>query len=91
MWLDEVVYVEQFYRFMQGILVNQLKQVLYGLKQILRVWYLVICYFLKEKSFTTTYFDQNVFISIDKQLFIAIFVDDLLLFGANKAQIDLFK
>lgn len=89
--LDEIVYVEQPHGFVQGFLVCRLKRALYGLKQAPRVWYSVIRDFLKEKGFTATNSDQGVFISADKQLFIAIYVDDLLLFGAIKSQIDALK
>ena len=47
--------------------------------------------FLKEKGFTPTQLDQNVFISADKQLFLTIYMNDLLLFGANKLQINKLK
>ena len=89
--LDEVVYVEQPHGFVQGVLVCRLKRALYGLKQAPRVWYSVIRDFLKEKGFTATNSDQSVFISADKQLFLAIYVDDLLLFGANESQINTLK
>ena len=89
--LDEVVYVKQPHGFVQGVLICQLKRALYGLKQARKVWYLVIRDFLKEKGFTATNSDQSVFISADKQLFLAIYIDDLLLFGANKSQINTLK
>ena len=89
--LNEIIYIEQPHGFVQGILVYQLKQVLYNLKQSARVQYSVICNFLKEKSFTAKDFDQSVFISTDKHLFLAIYVDNLLLFGANEAQLDVLK
>ena len=89
--LDEVVYVEQPHGFVQGIFVCRLKRALYGLKQAPRVWYAVIRDFLKEKGFVATDADQSVFISTNKQLFIAIYVDDLLLFGADEAQINVLK
>lgn len=72
-------------------MVCQLKQAIYSLKQALQVWYSVIEEFLKEKRFTTIEFNQSVFISANKQLISAIYVDDLLLFGANKANINVFK
>lgn len=61
--LDEIVYVEQPHRFVQGILVCRLIQALYGLKQAPRVWYAVIRDFLKVKGFLATDADQSVFIS----------------------------
>lgn len=39
---DEIVYVEQPYSFVQGVLVCRLKRALYDLKQAPRVWYSVI-------------------------------------------------
>ena len=89
--LDEIVYVEQTRGFVQGILVCRLRRALYGLKQAPRVWYAVIQDFIKEKGFVATNVGLNVFISADKKLFIAIYVDDLLLFGANEAQINVLK
>lgn len=89
--LDEIVYVEQPHGFVQGVLVCRLKRALYGLKQAPRVWYSVIRDFLKEKGFTAAESDQSVFISADKQLILAIYVDDLLLFGANGAKINVLK
>ena len=89
--LNKIVYIEQLHGFVQGILVCWLKQTLYIFKQAPRVWYLVICNFLKEKDFIATNFNQNIFISINKHLFLAIYVDDLLLFGTNETQLDILK
>lgn len=89
--LDKIVYIEQSHGFVQGILICWLKQALYSLKQTLRVWYLVICNFLKEKDFIAINFDQNELYSTNKHLFLAIYVNDLLLFGANEVQIDVLK
>ena len=76
---------------MQNILICQLKQVIYGLKQALKVWYLVICNFLKEKSFRAIDSDQSIFISTNKHLFLAIYIDNLFLVRANKVQLDNLK
>lgn len=89
--LDEIVYVKQPHDFVQGVLGCRLQRALYSLKQSPRVWYLVIRDFLKEKSFIPTQSDQSVFILADKQLFFTIYMDDLLLFGANKSQNNKFK
>ena len=89
--LDKIVYVEQPDGFVEGLLVCQLKRALYGLKRAPRVWYSVIRDFLKQRRFTATESDQSVCISADKQLFLTIYVNDLLLFGANEAQINVLK
>ena len=81
---DEIISVEQLHEFLKSIPVYQLKQALYGLKHAPRVWYLVICNFLKDKNFIVTDFDQSMFISINKHLFLAIYVNNLFLFGTNK-------
>lgn len=88
---DEIVYIEQPCRFVQGVLVFWLQRVFYGLKQAPKVWYFIIWDFLKQKKFTPKDSDQSLFISAYKQLFFAIYVNDLFSFGANKTKINVLK
>ena len=53
--------------------------------------YFVICNFLKENNFTATNSDQNIFISINKNIFFAIYIGNLFLFGAIEEPLDIFK
>ena len=81
-FLDESIYVIQPTLFEQGE--NQvclLRKALYGLKQSSRVWYQTLQDFLQKMGFKRTESDHGVFVSRD--MFIAIYVDDLLIFGKD--------
>ena len=90
--LDEDVYVTQLDDFIEDLeLVCHLLKALYGLKQAPRVWYEVIRIFLKELSFESIEFDHSVFVSKDKKIFIAIYVDDFLIISVDMAYINVIK
>ncbi len=83
-FLDEEIYIMQPTMFEDGITrVCFVKKALYGLKQALRVWYQTLLDFLRKLDFHKTEADHGLFVSADKTMFIAIYVDDLLLFGAD--------
>lgn len=91
-FLDEAIYIKQPEGFIEDpSLVCLLKKALYGLKQSPRVWYGVIHDFLKNLGFSTSNQDHSVFISSDKQTFICVYVDDLLIFGKDKKFIATIK
>ena len=72
-----------------GSTVCLLKKALYGLKQSPRVWYQTLQDFLHKPSVQKTNTDHRLFISADRTIFIAVYVDNLLLFGAeNNPKID---
>lgn len=60
-----------------------LKKVLYTLKQVPKVWYQILLDFLWKLDFHKIEADHGLFISVNKTMFINIYVDDLLLFGTN--------
>ena len=60
-----------------------LEKALYGLKQAPRVWYQTLLDFLRKLDFHKTEADHGLFVLADKTMFIAVYVDDLLLFGAD--------
>ncbi len=60
-----------------------LKKTLYGLKLVPRVWYQTLLDFLRKLNFHKTEADHGLFVSADKTIFIAVHLDDLLLFGAD--------
>ena len=83
-YLDELIYVEQPHLFVTNAgQVCRLRKALYGLKQSAQVWYQTLVDFLVKLGFHRLEQDHGVFVSEDKQLFIAIYVDDLLIFGAD--------
>ena len=91
-FLDEEVFVEQPHGFAESpILVCLLRKALYGLKQAPRVWSVMLRNYLNKLGFYETESDKSLFVSEDKQMFIAVYVDDLLIFGKDMERIDLIK
>jgi hypothetical protein len=84
--LDEDVYVIQPHMFEfeeneDDTLVCKLKRALYDLKQAPKVWYDTIHKFLTGLRFKRSNWDHAVFTK--NGIFLAMYVDDLLLFGPN--------
>lgn len=80
----EEIYIMQPTMFEDGTTrVSFLKKFLYGLKQAPRVWYQTLLDFLGKLEFCKTEADHGLFVLVDKTIFIAVYVDDLLLFGAD--------
>ena len=89
--LDEEIYIEQPEKSKNGTdRICLLKKALYGLKQSPRVWYHTLADFLREQGLEPLTTDCSVF-HLNGTLFIAIYVDDLLLFGPNMAAIRALK
>ncbi len=83
-FLDEEIYIMQPTMFEDGTSrVCLLKKALYGLKQAPRVWYQTLLDFLRILDFHKTEADHVLFVSADKTIFIAVYMDDLLLFSAD--------
>ncbi len=53
------------------------------MKKAQRVWYQTLLDFLRKLDFHKTEADHGLFVSADKTIFIAVYVDHLLLFGAD--------
>lgn len=87
-FLDETIYVEQPHQFVEGTKVCRLRKALYGLKQSPRVWYMTLVDFLHKLGFQRSKSDYGVFILKDRSTYIAVYVDDLLLFGSNTKILD---
>ena len=80
-FLDEVIYVTQFILFEiknKKQIVCILKKAFYDLKQTSRVWYQTIQNFLQKLEFKRC--DSNHDVFTNETIFIAIYVNDLLLF-----------
>jgi len=84
--LEEEIYVVQpnGYEKEKGK-VCKLKRALYGLKQSPRLWYEVMHRFLDSLGYTRIHADNSVF--RNGTLFVAVYVDDILICGPNKDEI----
>ena len=67
----------------------RLRKALYGLKQSPRIWYDTLANFMKEQGFFPTASDPGIFAK--GLLFVAIYVDDLLIAGASLDEISALK
>jgi hypothetical protein len=95
--LQEEVYMEQpeGYTVLSasgGKLVCRLRKSLYGLKQAPRVWYNDIdTYFTGTLGLTRSQEDQNVYLSVQANIIVLLFVDDILLFSPSLDAIQTMK
>ena len=80
-FLDEKMYVRQSTRMKDETnRVCFLKKILYDLKQFSRVWYQILQDFFHKLSFKRIETNHDFFVSIDKSIFVVVYVDDLLFF-----------
>lgn len=63
--------------------VAKLKRCIYGLKQSPREWFLRLLTFLRPKGFVPSVFDPCVLMHDSGRLFLAVYVDDISLFGES--------
>src|SRR5579859_3643722 len=93
--LEEEIYMEQPEGFevgsMEDDLVCRLKKSLYGLKQAPRVWNHKIRHYLKSIGFDQLYSDPCVYINKTTGIIIAMWVDDLIIFGKDMTSINALK
>ena len=93
--LEEEIYMEQPEGFKVGTededLVCRLRKSLYGLKQAPRVWNRKIRHFLRSIGFKPTYSDPCVYVHGRTGVIIAMWVDDLIIFGRDIADIEDLK
>jgi len=93
--LDEEIYMDQPDGYIDDQeLVCCLRKSLYGLKQAPCVWYKVMDVFFKRQGFEKSTCDLAVYIKKNGNtllLVVAVYVDDLLIAGANMAEIDQLK
>jgi hypothetical protein len=93
--LEEEIYMEQPEGFRVGKdeedLVCLLRKSLYGLKQAPRVWNRKIRRFLESISFTPIYSDPCVYVNKTTGIIIAMWVDDLIIFGKNLSDVENLK
>ena len=83
-FLDEVIYMEQSHLFATELdKVCKLIKALYGLKQVPHIWYKTFVELVKKLRFTRLELNYRIVVSVNKQLFIAVYIDNLLIFGMD--------
>ena len=88
--VKEEIYVNQPKGFNNGTgRVCRLNKALYGLKQSPRVWYQTLSEFLVDAGFRPLNSDSSVFAK--GSMYIAVYVDDLLLIGPDIINIKIIK
>jgi hypothetical protein len=88
--IDHEIYVEQPYHMTDGTpRVCKLRKALYGLKQAPRIWYQTLTNFLRNLGFEPITADFGIFVR--SNMYIAVYVDDLLIVGPSIAEIKKIK
>ena len=72
-------------------LVCKLEKALYGLKQAPRAWYNTLSTFMENAHLKPLRSDYAVFVNDNRSLIVAVYVDDILIFGNNKQEIQKLK
>ena len=89
--LEDKVYIEIPTGFEQPNMVCKLNKAFYSLKQAPRVWFKTLTDFLILFGYAAIPEDPSVYRNKETGIYIAIYVDDLLLFGADKLAIAALK
>jgi Reverse transcriptase (RNA-dependent DNA polymerase) len=93
--VSEEIYVEQPTGFEAGghggPKVCRLKRALYGLKQSARLWQEKLSRVLQSLGYTPTSADHCIYRNAETGIVVATYVDDFLIFGPRKDQIDELK
>ena len=88
--IDYEIFVEQPYGMTDGTTkVCKLRKALYGLKQAPRIWYQTLTNFLRGLGFEPINADLGIFVR--SSMYIAVYVDDLLIVGPSIAEIKRIK
>ncbi len=88
-FFDKVIYMKQPHQFATELdTVCKLIKALYGMKKAPHVWYKTLVKYLKKLGFTQLEFDYGIFVSANKQIFITVYVDELLIFGLNVPRLE---
>jgi hypothetical protein len=89
-YIDHEIYVEQPHHMTDGTTkVCKLRKALYGLKQAPRIWYQTLTNFLRTLGFEPINADLGIFVR--SGVYIAVYVDDLLIIGPSIAEIKSIK
>lgn len=89
-YIGHEIYVEQPHHITDGTpRVCKLRKALYGLKQAPRIWYQTLTNFLRNLGFEPISADLALYVRSD--IYIAVYVDDLLIVGPSIAEIRKIK
>lgn len=89
--IDREIYMQQPEEYKNGSQVCKLHKSIYGLKQASRLWNLKLNSVLQELGMIQSKTDPCVYSNAEKNAFVAIWVDDLLLFTSDDNTKNLFK
>jgi hypothetical protein len=94
--LEEYLYMEQpegfeLYGENGELLVCLVRKSLYGFKQSARLWNRKLRRFLKKIGFYQLHSDHCVYINKETGVILAMWVDDLILFGKSRVEVDKMK
>jgi len=93
--LHEEIYMEQPEGFVDDghdvDMVCELEKSLYGLKQSARLWNQKLDGYLRKIGYTQTNADHCVYVNNDNGVIVAMWVDDLIIFGKDPVGVDLLK
>jgi len=93
--LHEEIYMEQPEGFIDDgqdlDMVCELGKSLYGLKQSARLWNQKLDRYLRKIGYTQTNTDHCVYVNKDTGVIVAMWVDDLIIFGKDSVGVDLLK
>ncbi len=90
--VQEEIYVQQPDGFSKDrTKVCKLNKALYGLKQSPRIWYQHFSEYMKELGLVPIESDESVFMDAKEGTIVALYVDDVLITGPNKAGIQRVK
>jgi hypothetical protein len=89
---DVELYLQQIPCFIDERYPNKvlrIKHSLYGMKQACRIWYLLLCKTIMDFGFKRLISDQCIFVSSERRVIIAVYVDDILIIGPDSEQCQL--
>lgn len=89
--IDVEIYMTQPELYEQGPQVCHLHKSLYGLKQASRLWNSKLNTVLQDIGMKRSMSDPCVYFNVNKNTYIAVWVDDLILFTPNKVEKDIIK
>lgn len=89
--IDTEIYMVQPEQYKQGSKVCKLHKSIYGLKQASRLWNLKLNCVLHELGMQQSRTDPCIYYNVEKNTFIAIWVDDLILLTSQKKTKNLLK
>ena len=90
---DVELYVRQPVGFVDKRYPNKvlrLNKSLYGLKQAPRIWYLLLCETICALGFVQCTSDPSIYVHAEYNIILAVYVDDILVFGPSKTLCDEF-